>query len=118
MGAGTFCNVCQLVITYFDNELLKNETLAELGEVLEKGCEMLPTPLTSQVSWGGSTQPGGDPSASPRAHPLSPSQCEALVVQYEPAAVRLLVQMMDPTFVCTVSVSVPWGIPTDVGIFV
>ncbi|KAK2512975.1 prosaposin-like [Columba guinea] len=75
VGAGTFCNVCQLVITYFDNELLKNETLAELGEVLEKGCEMLPTPLTSQ--------------------------CEALVVQYEPAAVRLLVQMMDPTFVCT-----------------
>lgn len=53
MGAGTFCNVCQLVITYFDNELLKNETLAELGDILEKGCEMLPTPLTGQVSWGG-----------------------------------------------------------------
>ncbi|NWH64109.1 SAP protein, partial [Geococcyx californianus] len=75
VGAGAFCNVCQIVITYFDNELLKNETLAELGEVLEKGCEMLPTPLTSK--------------------------CEALVVQYEPAAVRLLVEMMDPTFVCT-----------------
>ncbi|XP_069719345.1 prosaposin-like [Phaenicophaeus curvirostris] len=74
-GAGAFCNVCQIVITYFDNELLKNETLAELGDVLEKGCEMLPTPLTSK--------------------------CEALVVQYEPEAVRLLVQMMDPTFVCT-----------------
>lgn len=29
------------------------------------------------------------------------------MVQYEPAAVRLLVQMMDPTFVCTVSVPVP-----------
>lgn len=26
------------------------------------------------------------------------------MVQYEPAAVRLLVQMMDPDFVCTVSV--------------
>ncbi|NXX54077.1 SAP protein, partial [Scopus umbretta] len=75
MDVGAFCNVCQIVITYFDNELLKNETLAELGDVLEKGCELLPTPLTSQ--------------------------CEALVVQYEPAAVRLLVQMMDPTFVCT-----------------
>ncbi|XP_065494666.1 prosaposin-like [Caloenas nicobarica] len=75
VGAGTFCNVCQLVITYFDNELLKNETLAELGDILEKGCEMLPTPLTGQ--------------------------CEALVVQYEPAAIRLLVQMMDPTFICT-----------------
>ncbi|KGL87186.1 Proactivator polypeptide, partial [Charadrius vociferus] len=70
VGAGAFCNVCQIVITYFDNELLKNETLAELGDVLEKGCELLPTPLTGK--------------------------CEALVVQYEPAAVRLLVQMMDP----------------------
>ncbi|XP_074965782.1 prosaposin-like [Phalacrocorax aristotelis] len=74
-GVGTICNVCQIVITYFDNELLKNETLVELGDVLEKGCELLPTPLTSK--------------------------CEALVLQYEPAAVRLLVQMMDPTFVCT-----------------
>lgn len=29
-------------------------------------------------------------------------------MQYEPAAVRLLVQMMDPNFVCTVSVPMPW----------
>ncbi|XP_067155689.1 prosaposin-like [Apteryx mantelli] len=74
-AAGAFCNVCQIVITYFDNELLKNETLSELGDMLEKGCELLPSPFTGQ--------------------------CEALVTQYEPAAVRLLVQMMDPTFVCT-----------------
>ncbi|NXH90319.1 SAP protein, partial [Edolisoma coerulescens] len=75
VSAGAFCNVCQIIVTYFDNELLKNETLEELGEVLEKGCAMLPTPFTSK--------------------------CEALVLQYEPAAVRLFVQMMDPTFVCT-----------------
>ncbi|NXA05842.1 SAP protein, partial [Sapayoa aenigma] len=75
VSAGAFCNVCQIVITYFDNELLKNETLEELGGVLEKGCEMLPTPLTSK--------------------------CEALILQYEPAAVRLFVQIMDPTFICT-----------------
>ncbi|RLV97660.1 hypothetical protein DV515_00011535 [Chloebia gouldiae] len=75
VSTGAFCNVCQIVITYFDNELLKNETLEELGEVLEKGCAMLPMPLTSK--------------------------CQALVLQYEPAAVRLFVQMMDPTFVCT-----------------
>ncbi|NWI46791.1 SAP protein, partial [Picathartes gymnocephalus] len=73
--SGAFCNVCQIVITYFDNELLKNETLEELGEVLEKGCAMLPMPLTSK--------------------------CQDLVLQYEPAAVRLFVQMMDPTFICT-----------------
>ncbi|NXU90116.1 SAP protein, partial [Xiphorhynchus elegans] len=75
VNAGAFCNVCQIVITYFDNELLKNETLEELGSVLEKGCEMLPMPLTSK--------------------------CEAFVLQYEPAVVRLFVQMMDPTFICT-----------------
>uniref|UniRef100_A0A8B9RS75 Prosaposin n=1 Tax=Accipiter nisus TaxID=211598 RepID=A0A8B9RS75_9AVES len=69
VGAGAFCNVCQIVITYFDNELLKNET--------------------------------DPPPRTPASPPLSPSQCEALVVQYEPAAVRLLVQMMDPNFVCT-----------------
>lgn len=57
MGAGAFCNVCQIVITYFDNELLKNETLAELGDVLEKGCELLPTPLTSKVRWGSGERP-------------------------------------------------------------
>uniref|UniRef100_A0A8C4KCW7 Pulmonary surfactant-associated protein B n=1 Tax=Dromaius novaehollandiae TaxID=8790 RepID=A0A8C4KCW7_DRONO len=77
LPAGAFCNVCQMVFTYLDNELLANETLSELGDALEKGCELLPLPFTGK--------------------------CEALVVQYEPAAVRLLVQMMDPTFVCTVS---------------
>ncbi|XP_064370525.1 prosaposin-like [Dromaius novaehollandiae] len=75
LPAGAFCNVCQMVFTYLDNELLANETLSELGDALEKGCELLPLPFTGK--------------------------CEALVVQYEPAAVRLLVQMMDPTFVCT-----------------
>nr|XP_009933257.1 PREDICTED: LOW QUALITY PROTEIN: proactivator polypeptide-like [Opisthocomus hoazin] len=74
----------------------------ELGDMLEKGCELLPVPLTSKVSWGASASPAGTPRPPPsRAHPFSPSQCETLVVQYEPAAVRRLVQMMDPTFVCT-----------------
>lgn len=62
-GAGGFCNVCQIIITYFDNELLKNETLAELSDILEKGCELLPTPFTGKVSWRGSTQLGSDPPA-------------------------------------------------------
>lgn len=109
-ATGSFCNVCQILITYFDNELLKNETLAELGDVLEKGCELLPAPLTGKVGWRGSPNHllfspfflffscGAHPK------PASLPQCEALVVQYEPAAVRLLVQMMDPDFVCTVSV--------------
>ncbi|NXG28869.1 SAP protein, partial [Dromaius novaehollandiae] len=100
LPAGAFCNVCQMVFTYLDNELLANETLSELGDALEKGCELLPLPFTGKVSRdppppGGPQKPGSP--HPPRCRP----QCEALVVQYEPAAVRLLVQMMDPTFVCT-----------------
>ncbi|NWY27664.1 SAP protein, partial [Pheucticus melanocephalus] len=101
VSAGAFCNVCQIVITYLDNELLKNETLEELGEVLEKGCAMLPMPLTSKVSSGGTPKPAKPPPMPPPGSPLSPCQCQAMVLQYEPAAVRLFVQMMDPTFVCT-----------------
>lgn len=114
VGAGAFCNVCQILITYFDNELLKNETLVELGDMLQKGCELLPAPLTGTVSCG-ERPPRGDP-LTPLAvlTPLCPSQCEALVVQYEPEAVRLFVQMMDPTFVCTVSV--PGAALTQTGI--
>lgn len=48
--------------------------------------------------------------------PLSLSQCQELVLQYEPAVVRLFVQMMDPTFVCTVSVPTPRVAPTEMGI--
>ncbi|KAM8806424.1 prosaposin-like [Eudromia elegans] len=75
LSAGALCLVCQSVVTYVDNELLRNETLAELGGALDKGCELLPPPLAGQ--------------------------CEALVAQYEPAALRLLVQVLDPAFVCT-----------------
>jgi len=34
--------------------------------MLEKGCELLPVPLTSKVSWGASAQPGGDPQTPPK----------------------------------------------------
>lgn len=74
-AAGAFCNVCQIFITYLDNELLKNETLTELGAVLEKGCELLPGPLTSTVS-------GAVPGVVPDPHPntrltATPLSCSA-----------------------------------------
>uniref|UniRef100_A0A8C8VFI2 Prosaposin n=1 Tax=Pelusios castaneus TaxID=367368 RepID=A0A8C8VFI2_9SAUR len=75
VNAGEFCNVCQLVVTYIDNELEENETQAEIGTLLVKGCHLLPKPLTDK--------------------------CDAIVLQYEPEALRLLVQIMDPSFVCT-----------------
>uniref|UniRef100_A0A8C3SU87 Prosaposin n=1 Tax=Chelydra serpentina TaxID=8475 RepID=A0A8C3SU87_CHESE len=75
VNAGEFCNVCQIVVTYIDNELEENETQAEIGTLLVKGCHLLPKPLTDK--------------------------CDEIVLQYEPEAIRLLVQIMDPSFVCT-----------------
>uniref|UniRef100_A0A8C4Y5L7 Prosaposin n=1 Tax=Gopherus evgoodei TaxID=1825980 RepID=A0A8C4Y5L7_9SAUR len=75
VNAGEFCNVCQIVVTYIDNELEENETQAEIGTLLVKGCHLLPKPLTDQ--------------------------CDEIVLQYEPEALRLLVQILDPSFVCT-----------------
>ncbi|KYO42445.1 prosaposin isoform B [Alligator mississippiensis] len=75
VNADQFCHVCQIVISYIDDELLKNETLIEIGDMLTKGCQVLPDVLMEK--------------------------CDELVEQYEPGAVRLLVQMMDPNFVCT-----------------
>nr|XP_048714068.1 prosaposin-like isoform X3 [Caretta caretta] len=75
VNAGEFCNVCQIVVTYIDDELEENETQAEIGTLLVKGCHLLPKPLTDK--------------------------CDEIVLQYEPEALRLLVQIMDPSFVCT-----------------
>uniref|UniRef100_A0A670I7Q7 Prosaposin n=1 Tax=Podarcis muralis TaxID=64176 RepID=A0A670I7Q7_PODMU len=68
------CHVCTLIVTYVDQELEKNQTQEQIGNMLSKGCQLLPEALV---------------------YP-----CDQLVVQYEPAAVRLLVQVMEPTFVC------------------
>ncbi|XP_033004964.1 prosaposin-like isoform X1 [Lacerta agilis] len=71
---GEVCHVCTLIVTYVDQELEKNQTQEQIGNMLSKGCQLLPEALV---------------------YP-----CDQLVVQYEPAAVRLLVQVMEPTFVC------------------
>lgn len=62
------------------------------------------------------TKPAKPPLTPLPGSPLSPSQCQALVLQYEPAAVRLFVQMMDPTFVCTVSVLIRGAARARMGI--
>nr|XP_020638765.1 prosaposin-like isoform X2 [Pogona vitticeps] len=69
-----FCHVCTIVIKYFGDELGKNTTQAQIGSMLVKGCQLLPEALV---------------------YP-----CDQLVAQYEPSAVRLLIQIMEPTFVC------------------
>ncbi|XP_061491211.1 prosaposin-like [Rhineura floridana] len=72
---GEFCHLCTILITYVDDELEKNETQAQIGSMLAKGCQLLPEALVYT--------------------------CDQLVVQYEPAALRLLIQVLEPSFVCT-----------------
>nr|XP_006121559.1 prosaposin-like [Pelodiscus sinensis] len=72
---GEFCDVCQIVVTYIDNELDQNETRAQIGKMLEKGCHFLPQPLIEK--------------------------CDEVVLEYEPQALLLLERIMEPSFVCT-----------------
>uniref|UniRef100_A0ACB8F8J0 Uncharacterized protein n=1 Tax=Sphaerodactylus townsendi TaxID=933632 RepID=A0ACB8F8J0_9SAUR len=70
-----YCHICTILIKYVDETLERNETQTHIGTVLSKGCQLLPEALV---------------------YP-----CDQLVEQYEPAALRLLIQVMEPTFVCT-----------------
>ncbi|XP_048361501.1 prosaposin isoform X2 [Sphaerodactylus townsendi] len=72
---GDVCDVCKVVIAYVDKQLQKNATTAEIEAALERVCNLLP--------------------ASYR------DQCDQFVEQYEPMAVQLLAEMMDPGFVCS-----------------
>ncbi|KAF7247326.1 Prosaposin [Varanus komodoensis] len=69
-----FCNVCTVLIQYLDDELEKNETQEQIQSMLARGCQLLPEALVYS--------------------------CDELVQQYEPAAVHLLIEVMEPTFVC------------------
>ncbi|KAM9345243.1 prosaposin [Symphorus nematophorus] len=71
---GGYCKVCKLAVTYIDRLLEKNATEAEIEEAVRKVCSFLPDSLQTE--------------------------CDQLVEQYEPVLVQLLLQMMDPDFVC------------------
>ncbi|XP_067322303.1 prosaposin-like [Anolis sagrei] len=71
---GKMCHMCTFVIQYFDDELEKNSTQAQISAMLTKSCHLLPEALVYI--------------------------CDELVLQYEPAAVQLLIQVMQPTYVC------------------
>ncbi|XP_070610010.1 prosaposin-like [Erythrolamprus reginae] len=71
---GQMCQMCVTLVDYIDDALEKNETQAQIGAFLAKGCHLLPEALVSP--------------------------CGQLVVQYEPAAIELVIHIMQPTFVC------------------
>ncbi|XP_076831086.1 prosaposin [Brachyhypopomus gauderio] len=72
--AGGFCDVCKMSVRYVDRILEKNATQAEIEEAVKKVCNFLPDEYKTQ--------------------------CDQLVEQYEPMLVELLLQTLDPDFVC------------------
>uniref|UniRef100_A0A8C6V6G8 Prosaposin n=1 Tax=Neogobius melanostomus TaxID=47308 RepID=A0A8C6V6G8_9GOBI len=72
--AGGFCEVCKLAVNYVDGILEQNATEAQIEEAVKKVCNFLPKAYQTE--------------------------CDQLIEQYEPTLVQLLLQMMDPDFVC------------------
>ncbi|KAF5890029.1 prosaposin isoform X2, partial [Clarias magur] len=72
--AGGFCDVCKMAVRYIDNILEKNATEAQIEEAVKKVCNFLPDEYKTQ--------------------------CDQLVEQYEPLLIQLLLQALDPEFVC------------------
>ncbi|XP_061602205.1 prosaposin [Cololabis saira] len=71
---GGYCEVCKMAVNYMDGILEKNATEAEIEEAVKKVCSFLPESYQTQ--------------------------CDQLIEQYEPMLVQLLLQMLDPDFVC------------------
>ncbi|XP_026045073.1 prosaposin isoform X1 [Astatotilapia calliptera] len=71
---GGYCEVCKAVVSYIDGILEKNATEAEIEEAVRKVCNFLPDSYKTE--------------------------CDQLVQQYEPILVQLLLEMLDPDFVC------------------
>ncbi|ERE87242.1 sulfated glycoprotein 1 [Cricetulus griseus] len=72
---GGFCEVCKKLVSYLEHNLEKNSTKEEILAALEKGCSFLPDPYQKE--------------------------CDDFVSEYEPLLVEILVQVMDPSFVCS-----------------
>ncbi|XP_016079571.1 PREDICTED: prosaposin isoform X2 [Miniopterus natalensis] len=72
---GGFCEVCKKLVGYLDNNLEKNSTKEEILAALEKGCNFLPDPYKKQ--------------------------CDQFVTEYEPVLLEILVEVMEPSYVCS-----------------
>lgn len=75
LQTGDICDVCKMVVAYADKELAKNATTAEIKEILEKVCHILPESFKEQ--------------------------CDNFLEQYLTMLIEILTQMMDPSLVCT-----------------
>ncbi|XP_077468862.1 prosaposin [Stigmatopora argus] len=72
--SGGYCKVCKMAVTYIDEILEKNATEQQIEEAVRKVCSFLPDSFQTE--------------------------CDQLVQQYEPMLVQMLLQVLDPDFVC------------------
>ncbi|KAM6922973.1 prosaposin isoform 2-T2 [Lycodopsis pacificus] len=72
--SGGYCDVCKMAVSYIDGILEKNATEAQIEEAVRKVCSFLPKSFQTE--------------------------CDQMIQQYEPMLIQLLLQMLDPDFVC------------------
>ncbi|XP_041922184.1 prosaposin isoform X1 [Alosa sapidissima] len=87
---GGFCDVCKMAVRYIDGILEQNATEAEIEDAVRKVCNFMPESVRSE--------------------------CDQLVEQYEPLLVQLLLQMLDPDFVCMKVGACPEGLKHLLGL--
>ncbi|XP_071247462.1 prosaposin isoform X5 [Salvelinus alpinus] len=72
--AGGSCDICKMAVRYIDGILEQNATQAQIEDAVRKVCSLVPEAVRGE--------------------------CNQLVEQYEPMLVQLLLQVLDPDFVC------------------
>ncbi|XP_063817383.1 prosaposin isoform X2 [Pseudophryne corroboree] len=73
--SGNYCSLCKMIIQYLDTILQKNATEIRIKNALEIVCNFLPDDLVAE--------------------------CNELVSTYEPMFIQLVLQALEPNFVCT-----------------
>ena len=103
--SGGFCDVCKMAVRYIDGILEQNATEAQIEDAVRKVCNFMPASVRTEVTiielCTCSTFVLLFVFSSVTIYVLYP-QCDQLVEQYEPVLVQLLLQMLDPDFVCMV----------------
>lgn len=92
-----------MAVTYIDNILEKNATEEAIEEAVRKVCSFLPESMRDEVSEGAAAAEFSFAARFLFTQRSLRSQCDQLVTEYEPTLIQLLLQMLDPDFVCTVS---------------
>ncbi|XP_075466722.1 prosaposin [Ascaphus truei] len=74
VASGGCCKVCKMIMNYVDELLEKNATESQIQNFMKRVCNFLPEPMQDE--------------------------CQQIVDQYEPMIVQLLLQVLDPSFIC------------------